>query len=228
MRGYCLVEKYSRNTLGQWSSHSCIPRHCQLWSNKVEYSLNGEVNIFLSLRHQIVDAVAGGENLVFVEHQLPEIEIQQQLTDVYQISQIPQGNIRQSTRDRFQDFVRVNIGLLIEDVHFQDQQLQRLWGDFLPLVEHFDELVHIRSGQTILAVSDGSYLEDGRALTGWAFYEPGEEYDGDGRVVVPSSSPFSTLSPPPSISSWLMHICSSSRHTVFHFCWSNTLCPIYH
>ena len=83
----------------------------------------------LPLRHQIVDAVAGGENLVVVEHQLPEIEIQQQLTDVDQIRRIPQRNVCQSSIDRFMDFVRGNIGLIIEDIHFQDRQLQQLWGD---------------------------------------------------------------------------------------------------
>ena len=78
----------------------------------------------------------------------------------------------------------MNIGLIIEDAHFQDRQLQRLWGDFPPLVEHFDELMQqIISGQTILAVSDGSYLEDGRASVGWALYELSEEYDSHGRLV---------------------------------------------
>ena len=82
------------------------------------------------------------------------------------------------------NFVRVNIGLIIEDTHLQDQQLQRLWGDFPPLVEHFDELVQqIINGQTILAASDGSYLEDGRASAVWALYEPCEECDDQGRVV---------------------------------------------
>ena len=57
-------------------------------------------------------------------------------------------------------------------------------GDFPPLVEHFDELMQqIISGQTILAVSDGSYLEDGRASVGWALYELSEEYDSHGRLV---------------------------------------------
>ena len=115
------------------------------------------------------------ENLVVVEYQLPEIEIQQQLTDVDKIRWIPRRIECQIPSDRFQDYVRVNIGLIIEDVHFQNQQLQRLWGDFPPLLEHFDELMqHIRSGHTILAVSDGSYLEDGRVSAGWAFYEPSE------------------------------------------------------
>ena len=116
----------------------------------------------LLLRHHIVDAVAGGEALVVVEHQLPETKIQQQLSDVDQISRIPRGNLRQRSIDRFMDFVQVNIGLIIEDIHFQDRQLQRLWRDVPPLVEHFDELVQqIISGQIILAASDGSYLEDG-------------------------------------------------------------------
>ena len=77
----------------------------QLWSNKVDYSSNGEVNALLPLRHQIVDAVAGGENLAVVEHQLPEIEIRQQLTDVDQIRRIPQRSVRQRSSDRFMDFV---------------------------------------------------------------------------------------------------------------------------
>ena len=52
------------------------------------------------------------------------------------------------------------------------------------MVGHFDELVqHIQSRHTILAASDGSYLEDGRASVEWAFDEPSEEYDGDSRVV---------------------------------------------
>ena len=68
---------YNGNALGQWASHSRIPRHHQLRSNKIEYSLNREANTRLPLRHQIVDAVVGRENLVVVEHQLPEIEIQQ-------------------------------------------------------------------------------------------------------------------------------------------------------
>ena len=59
---------YSGNALGQWSSHSRIPRRHQLWSNKVDYSLNGKANVRLPLRQQIVDVVAGGENLVAVEH----------------------------------------------------------------------------------------------------------------------------------------------------------------
>ena len=129
-----------------------------------------------------MDAVPGRKTLVVVEHQLPEIEIQQQLTDVDQIRWTPQRNVYQSSSDRFQDFVQVNIGLIIVDIHFQNQQLQQLWGDFPPLVEHFDELVqHIQSRHTILAAPDGSYLEDGRASAGWAFYELSEEYDDDGR-----------------------------------------------
>ena len=53
------------------------------------------------------------------------------------------------------------------------------------MVGHFDELVqHIQSRHTILAASDGSYLEDGRASVEWAFDEPSEEYDGDSRVVL--------------------------------------------
>ena len=139
----------------------------------------------LPLRHQIVDVVVGRKNLVVVEHQLPEMEIQQQLTDIDQISRTPQGYVRQSPSDRFMNFVRVNIELIIEDVHLQDQQLQRMWGGFPPTVEHFDELVQqIINGQTILAASDESYQEDGRASAGWALYEPCEEYDDQGRVVL--------------------------------------------
>ena len=90
----------------------------------------------------------------------------------------------QSPSDSFMNFVQVNIGLIIEDVHLQRQQLQRLWGYFPSMVEHFDELVQqIISGQRILAVSDGSYLEDGQASVGWALYEPCEECDNQGRVV---------------------------------------------
>ena len=59
-----------------------------------------------------------------------------------------------------------------------------IMGDFSPLVEYFDKLVqHKQNGHTILAASDGSYLKDGQASAGWAFYEPSEEYDGDGRLV---------------------------------------------
>ena len=65
---------YSGNALGQWTSHSRMPRRHQLRSNKVEYSLNGEVNARLPLRHQIADGVVGRENLVVVEHQLSEME----------------------------------------------------------------------------------------------------------------------------------------------------------
>ena len=41
----------------------------------------------------------------------------------------------------------------------------------------------IISEQTILAASEGSYLEDGRASAGWALYEPSEECDSEGRIV---------------------------------------------
>ena len=97
--------------------------------------------MLLPPRYQIVDAVDGGNTLVVVEHQLPEMEIQQQVTDVDQIRWIPQQQLRQSSSDRFMDFVRVNIGLIINDSQFQNQQLQQWWGDFPPLVEHFEELV---------------------------------------------------------------------------------------
>ena len=59
-----------------------------------------------------------------------------------------------------------------------------MWGDFPPLVEHFDALVQqILSGHTILAASDGSYLEDGQASAGWVFYVPSAENDVGGRIV---------------------------------------------
>ena len=67
----------------------------------------------------------------------------------------------------------MNIGLIIAASHSQNQQLQRWWDYYQPLVEHFDELMQqIRNEGTILAASDGSYLEGGQALTGWAFYAP--------------------------------------------------------
>ena len=63
------------------------------------------------------------------------------------------------------NFVRVNIGLIIDDSYFQNLHLQRLWENFPPLIEHFDELVQqIQGGHTILPASDESYIEDGRAL----------------------------------------------------------------
>ena len=70
----------------------------------------------------------------------------------------------QSTFDKlFKHFTFVNIGLIIADSHYQDQQLKHLRGGYPLLVEHFDELVQqIRGGHTILAASDGSYLEDRR------------------------------------------------------------------
>ena len=92
-------------TMGQWSSHSRIAQRRQLRSIKVKYSLNREVNVLLPPRRQIVDAVAGGETLVVVEHQLPEMEIKQQLTDVDQIRWIPQWQLRQSSSDRFRDYL---------------------------------------------------------------------------------------------------------------------------
>ena len=56
----------------------------------------------------------------------------------------------------------MNIGLIIAASHSQNQQLQRWWDYYQPLVEHFDELMQqIRNEGTILAASDGSYLEDG-------------------------------------------------------------------
>ena len=94
-------------TMGQWSSHSRIAQRRQLRSIKVKYSLNREVNVLLPPRRQIVDAVAGGETLVVVEHQLPEMEIKQQLTGVDQIRWIPQWQLRQSSSDRFRDYLCV-------------------------------------------------------------------------------------------------------------------------
>ena len=41
----------------------------------------------------------------------------------------------------------------------------------------------IRGGHTILAASDGSYLDNRRASAGWAFYVPREEADIDGRPI---------------------------------------------
>ena len=80
--------------------------------------------------------------------------------------------------------MRVNIGLIIDGSHFQNQQLQQLWGDFPPLVEHFDELAQqIQGGHTILAASDGSYMEDGQASAGWAFCAQSAEADIDGRII---------------------------------------------
>ena len=70
------------------------------------------------LRHQIVDAVSGGETLEAVKHQLPEIEVQQQLMDVDQIRWIKQNQMHQNSSDRFMDFTHVNIGLIIDDSHF--------------------------------------------------------------------------------------------------------------
>ena len=47
-------------------------------------------------------------------------------------------------------------------------------GPLSPTGRAFNELMvqQIRDGWTILAASDGSYLEGGQALTGWAFYAP--------------------------------------------------------
>ena len=105
----------------------------------------------------------GREALVVVEHQLPEMEIQQQIRDNNQISRIPRNQTCQSEIDNnFKRFTYVNIGLIIVASYSQNQQPQWLWSDYSPLVEHFDELVQqIRDGVTILAASDGSYLEDG-------------------------------------------------------------------
>ena len=82
----------------------------------------------LPLRHQIIDAVAGGETLVVAEHQLPEIKIPLQLLDVDQISSIPQGNVRQSSIDRFMEFVRVNIGLIIAEYIFRTDSFNNYGG----------------------------------------------------------------------------------------------------
>ena len=90
---------YSGNAHGQWSSHSHIPQPCQLHSNKAEYSLNGELNVPLPQRHQIVDVGPRRYALIVAEHQLPEIEIQQQITDVNQISRISPNQMRQSAID---------------------------------------------------------------------------------------------------------------------------------
>ena len=119
---------YSRNALGQWSSHSCISRQCWLQSYNVDYSLNKEVNVPLPQRHQIVDTVSGGGTLVEVEHQLPEMKIQQQITDVNQISWSPQNRSCQSSINRFMDFVYVNIRLIIAESQSQNQHLQCWWG----------------------------------------------------------------------------------------------------
>ena len=58
--------------------------------------------------------------LAVVEHQLPGIEIQQQITDVNQISQIPQNRMCQTEIDNFKHFTYVNIGLIITDSHSQN------------------------------------------------------------------------------------------------------------
>ena len=72
------------------------------------------------------------------------------------------------------------------DSKSQNQQLQPWWRYFLPLVDHFDELVQqIQGGDTILAASDRSYLEDRQALARWALYVPGVEIDNDeGRTIL--------------------------------------------
>ena len=77
---------YIRNALDQWSSHSCIPQQRQLCSKNIDYSLNGELNVPFPQRHQIVDVVPGRETVVVGEHQLPEIEIQQQITDMTKLA----------------------------------------------------------------------------------------------------------------------------------------------
>ena len=124
-----------------------------------------------ALPTQIVDMVPGREALMVVEHQLPEMEIQQQIMDSNEISWIPWRNIlSQSKIDNFEQFMYMNIGLRIANSESQNQQLQRWWGNYPPLVEHFNKLVQqIRDGDTIVASSDGSYLEDGWALANFFF-----------------------------------------------------------
>ena len=92
---------YSRNALGQLSSHSRLPQQCQLCSNRIHYSFNGESNVPLPQRHQIVDPELGRDALTVVEHQMPEMEIQQQVLDNNRISGLPRLNIRQNKIEEF-------------------------------------------------------------------------------------------------------------------------------
>ena len=70
--------------------------------------------------------VPGREALMVVEHQLPEMEIQQQIMDSNEISWIPWRNIlSQSKIDNFEQFMYMNIGLRIANSESQNQQLQR-------------------------------------------------------------------------------------------------------
>ena len=61
--------------------------------NTIHYSLNGESDVPLPQMHCIVDAEPGsGALLLEMEHHLPEMETQQQLTD----NDPPRLNLRQS------------------------------------------------------------------------------------------------------------------------------------
>ena len=98
------------------------------------------------------------------------MEIQQYITDENQISWIPQRNICQSKIEELKIFTNVNIGIIISETYFQNQQLQHWCDDYPPLAEHFDKLMQqIRDEDTILAASDGLYLEDRQALARWFF-----------------------------------------------------------
>ena len=103
--------------------------------------MNGKSNVPLPQRHQIVDTKPGRDALIVVEHQLPGTEIQQYITDDIKISQVPQGDIRQSKFETFKMLTYVNIRLIISETHFQNQQLQQWWADNPPLVDHFGGLV---------------------------------------------------------------------------------------
>ena len=161
---------YSRNILSQWSSYSHLShQQWQLRANRVHNSLNGKSNVHLPKKHLIIDTKLGRGAPIVVEHQLPEMEIQQQVTDDNQISWFPWGSIHQSKIEEFKTFTYVtladNLGHTISN-----QQLQRWLADYPPLVDHFDKLVQrIRDKDTILAVTDGLYLEDWWASTGQDF-----------------------------------------------------------
>ena len=71
-----------------------------------QLSFNVEPNVPLPPRHLVVDAEPGRDALVVVEHQLPEMEIQQQITDDNQISRIIRRNIRQTVIENLKSGLR--------------------------------------------------------------------------------------------------------------------------
>ena len=74
--------------------------------------------------------------------------------------------------------------LVVADDQIQQHTFQRILTDFPPEREGFDEMIQrMREGKDIDAVSDGSWLDDGRASVGWILWLVCVDIDKDGQLT---------------------------------------------